>query len=131
MQVTTILGSCVAVCLWDMTKRIGGINHFMLPLHSGSGAAAPRFGNVAMKELLDGLRAAGARLPFLQARVFGGACMFAQMQSTTHLGQKNVSVALEFLAKNGVEVVQVDTGGNRGRKLIYRTDEGSVCLTTI
>ena len=130
-QVTTILGSCVAVCLWDITKRIGGINHFMLPLHSGSGTASPRFGNVAMKELLDGLRAAGARQPFLQARVFGGACMFAQMQSTSHLGKKNVGVALDFLAKNGVEVVQVDTGGNRGRKLIYRTDEGSACLTTI
>jgi len=61
MQVTTILGSCVAVCLFDTTKRIGGINHFMLPFASGRSASSPRFGDVAMNELLNGLRNAGGR----------------------------------------------------------------------
>lgn len=132
MQITTILGSCVAVCLWDEQRRIGGVNHFMLPLSSGKQAAAsPRFGDVAMTQLLDGLRAIGARLPFLQARVFGGACMFAPMQSATHLGLKNVELALGFLSRTGIKTVQVETGGNRGRKIIYRTDEGSACLISI
>jgi chemotaxis protein CheD len=131
MQITTILGSCVAVCLWDLRLRIGGLNHFMLPHYSGSGTSSPRFGNVAMVELLAGMRAIGAKLPFLQARVFGGAAMFAHMQTSDHLGQKNADLALDFLARNGVEIVQVDTGGNRGRKLVYRTDEGSTCLTSI
>ena len=130
-QITTILGSCVAVCLWDVTKRIGGMNHFMLPLASGRATGSPRFGNVAMSELLDGLRAIGARLPFLQARVFGGSCMFKEMQSSAHLGQKNVDLALDFLARSGIEIVEVNTGGNRGRKLIYRTDEGVACLKSI
>ena len=71
-DVTTILGSCVAVCLWDEQRRIGGINHFMLPL-SGYNAATPRFGDVAMNRLIDDLRAIGGSLPFLQARVFGGS----------------------------------------------------------
>jgi chemotaxis protein CheD len=131
MEITTILGSCVAVCLWDVTKRIGGMNHFMLPLASGRATGSPRFGNVAMSELLDGLRAIGARLPFLQARVFGGSCMFKEMQSSAHLGQKNVDLALDFLARSGIEIVEVNTGGNRGRKLIYRTDEGVACLKSI
>ena len=132
MVITTILGSCVAVCLWDSHRRLGGMNHFMLPMFAGGSAAStPRFGNVAMRELLDGLRAVGARLPFLQARVFGGACMFEQMHSPTHLGQKNVEVALDFLAGNGIEVVQIDTGGKRGRKLVYHTEGGRACLASI
>lgn len=132
MQVTTILGSCVSVCLFDLTKRIGGINHFMLPLAGGRTTSSPRFGDVAMKELLNGVRNAGARLPLLQARVFGGASMFHDLKtSTASLGQKNVELALDFLARTGIDVIEIDTGGNRGRKLIYRADEGTVCLKSI
>jgi chemotaxis protein CheD len=131
MQVTTILGSCVAVCLFDTTKRVGGINHFMLPFASGRSASSARFGDVAMNELLNGVRNAGGRLPFIQARVFGGASMFQELTSAVTLGQKNIELALDFLSKTGVDVVQIDTGGHRGRKVIYRTDEGTVCLKSI
>ncbi|HEY2324351.1 MAG TPA: chemotaxis protein CheD [Thermoanaerobaculia bacterium] len=132
MQVTTILGSCVAVCLFDTTKRIGGINHFMLPIASSRTTSSARFGDVAMNELINGVRNAGARLPFLQARVFGGASMFNDVRTTiATLGQKNAELALDFLARFGVDIVEIDTGGNRGRKLVYRTDEGTVCLKSI
>ena len=30
-SISTVLGSCVATCLWDPVLRIGGMNHFMLP----------------------------------------------------------------------------------------------------
>jgi chemotaxis protein CheD len=133
MRITTILGSCISVCLWDSRHHIGGMNHFMLPLYTGAGSAAssPRFGNIAMSQLLDQLRALGARLPFLQARVFGGACMFEQMSREGHLGAKNAEVALDFLHRNGIEIAQISTGGNRGRKLNYFTAEGRACLTSI
>jgi chemotaxis protein CheD len=130
MDVTTILGSCVAVCLWDEQRRIGGINHFMLPISSGK-VASPRFGDVAMNRLVDDLRMIGARLPFLQARVFGGACMFTPVQPAGHLGQKNVDLALAFLTRAGIRTVQTETGGERGRKVVFRTDEGTVCLNSI
>ena len=126
--ITTILGSCVAVCLWEPHRGIGGMNHFMLPMGS---AASPRFGPAAMEQLVTRMRDAGARLPLLRARVFGGACMFDEMQSADHLGRKNAAVALEYLKRRCIEVVQTDVGGNRGRKLIFNTDEGSACLTLI
>jgi chemotaxis protein CheD len=129
--ITTILGSCVAVCIWDAGRQVGGMNHFMLPMPAAGSAASPRFGNVAMDELVSRLRAAGGRLPFMRARVFGGACMFAGMQSAEHLGHKNAELALDFLSRRGIDVVEVEVGGNRGRKLTFNTDEGSVCLTTI
>jgi hypothetical protein len=50
--VTTILGSCVSLCLWDPTLRIGGINHFLLPFWIGDDAASPRFGTVAIESLI-------------------------------------------------------------------------------
>jgi chemotaxis protein CheD len=129
--VTTILGSCIAVCLWDEQRRIGGVNHFMLPFSAGSTARSARFGNVAMDELFEQMKMAGARVPFLRAFVFGGSCMFPGMQSADHLGQKNADLALDLLSRRGVQLAQLDVGGNRGRKVIFYTDEGSICLKTI
>jgi chemotaxis protein CheD len=130
MALTTILGSCVAVCLWDIQKHIGGMNHFMLPYFAGSGVKSARFGNIAMQELLDRMTAAGARLPYIRARVFGGSCMFEQMKSND-LGQKNINLALDFLSYRGIDVVQADVGGNRGRKIRFHTDEGDAWLNSI
>ena len=134
-KITTILGSCVAVCMWDPTRGIGGMNHFMLPLPTTGAAGGPRFGSVAMESLIAGLRAAGARLPFLRARVYGGSCMFANMNPAAgkkvHLGTQNVNLALDFISRNGMELVDVQTGGSRGRKLVFDTQEGTVCVTSI
>jgi chemotaxis protein CheD len=129
--IATILGSCVAVCLWDAHKGIGGMNHFMLPIPAGTNITSARFGDVAMEQLVSRLRDAGARLPLLRARVFGGACMFAEMKSPDHLGQKNVNLALESLRRYGIEIVETETGGNRGRKLTFHTDTGAAWLTLI
>ena len=71
--VTTILGSCIAVCLFDPTKKIGGINHYMLPLWNGEGLPIPRFGNVAIKKLIEKMEMLGANKRTLQAKVFGGS----------------------------------------------------------
>jgi len=129
--ISTILGSCVAVCLWDEQRQVGGLNHFMLPFAVGTALASPRFGNVAMDMLVQQIVAAGGRQPSLRARVFGGSCMFESMRSSAHLGQKNADLALEVLRKLRIDVLQVDVGGNRGRKVIFNTDEGSTCLISI
>jgi chemotaxis protein CheD len=129
--ITTILGSCVAVCLWEPMRGIGGMNHFMLPMGSGAAAASsPRFGPAAMEQLIQRMRDAGARLPLVRARVFGGACMF-ELPAAAQLGRKNAELALDYLKRRGIEVVQSDVGGTRGRKLIFNTDEGTACLTLI
>jgi len=128
--ITTILGSCVAVCLWEPMRGIGGMNHFMLPMGSGPAAQSARFGPAAMEQLVEQMRAAGARLPLVRARVFGGACMF-ELPAAAQLGRKNADLALDFLQRRGIEVVQSDVGGARGRKVIFNTDEGTTCLTLI
>jgi chemotaxis protein CheD len=129
--ITTILGSCVSVCVWNWRLRVGGMNHFMLPLPSPGNAPSPRFGNTAMEELFARLELGGSRKSSLRADVYGGACMFPGMRSTRHLGVQNADLALEFLKARGIEIGRVDVGGSRGRKVIFNTDEGTTCLTLI
>jgi chemotaxis protein CheD len=124
--VTTILGSCVAVCLWEPTSRIGGINHFLLPTYGGDGAASARFGDLAIRDLIERLVALGCRQRHLRSKIFGGACVLEAFQvRENHLGQRNVEAAEAYLQTAGIPLVGRDVGGKRGRKLIFHTDDGS------
>jgi chemotaxis protein CheD len=125
-EVTTILGSCVAVCLWDAGARIGGINHYLLPSFAGDGVASPRFGDISIKELLSALIAVGCDRRRFQAKLFGGACVLEAFRARkNHLGTQNVRTARELLATEAIPVVGEDVGGDRGRKLIFATGDGS------
>lgn len=122
-RVTTVLGSCVAVGLWDPESGVGGVNHFLLP--HGTGSA--RFGDVAVRTLIREVVAAGARRRNLQAKLFGGACVLRAFKGTAvggHLGQKNVEVARQILIDEAIPVVAQDVDGERGRKLIFQTHDG-------
>lgn len=126
--ITTILGSCVAVCLWDGVRQLGGMNHFLLPRGVATPGQETRFGEPAMALLLDALTQAGARRGRLQAKVFGGGCASAPSQRADHLGLKNAAVALDWLAAAGIPVVAQDVGGVRGRKLLFHTDDGTALV---
>ncbi len=127
--VTTILGSCVAVCVWDCVQRIGGINHYLLPFWVGNGQASPRFGNVAVQRLIEKLLALRSQKQNLQAKLFGGACVLEAFRGReNHLGMKNVEVARKLLEVEGVPVIGEDVGGRQGRKLIFHTDEGTALV---
>lgn len=124
--VTTILGSCVSVCLWDPITRIGGINHFLLPRDLTGTHAIGRFGNLAVRRLIDELIAAGVNLDDLQAKLFGGACVLEAFRDRkNHLGSHNIQIAREALAAASIPIVGADVGGCKGRKLIFYTDNGS------
>jgi len=124
--VTTILGSCIAVCLWDPLGRMGGINHFLLPAWNGEGAPSTRFGDIAIRELISQVTAIGANRNQLLAKLFGGACVLEAFQSsTTHLGTQNSNLAKRVLREQGIPLVGEDVGGRKGRKLIFHTHNGT------
>lgn len=129
-RITTILGSCIAVCLWDPAAHVGGLTHFILPNWAGEGISSPKFGNVAIDTLRSELVRLGGRL--LRARVYGGACLSEALNpgssGGSHLGQRNADFALEMLASLRIPVVEHNTGGSRGRKLIFHTDTGESWL---
>ncbi len=126
-QIRTILGSCVAICLWDNRQRLGGMNHFLLPASSEGHPASSRFADVATRTLLETLQSLGCRLPHLQAKIFGGSSMFQRPdRHLMSLGTQNVAAALELMRNTGIPVVVQETGGDRGRKIMLNTDDGIV-----
>jgi chemotaxis protein CheD len=122
--ISTVLGSCVAVCLWDGEARVGGMNHFVLPHRAGAGETSPRFGNVAMGQLLDRVVRLGGKFSRLQAKLFGGASVLGGAHTGDSLGEQNVQLARSLLDAAGIPVVAGDTGGTRGRRLVFQTDDG-------
>ena len=130
--VSTILGSCVSVCLWDPEVRVGGLNHYLLPQCVTNGVSSPRFGNVAIRELLAEVHRIGGARYRLQAKIFGGASIIDAFQTGSgSLGMQNVSLARRFLADAGIPIVNEDTGGTQGRKLVFRTSDGSAWVRHI
>jgi chemotaxis protein CheD len=122
---TTVLGSCIAVCLWCPRLKAGGMNHFVLPNRAGDEFGA-KFGSVAMPRLISRMNDMGCRTIDLQAKVFGGASMLANAGPVgTTIGDKNAKVALDMLRVAGVPVIASDLGGRRGRKLEFHTGDGS------
>ena len=122
--ITTILGSCVAVCVWDATRKTGGMSHFLLPHGSVTRGSEGRFAEQAIPRLLEDVVNAGARREHLQAKLFGGACVHAAFQRPDHLGVRNVESAQRLLAAAGIPVVVQDVLGTRGRKIVFHTDDG-------
>lgn len=113
---TTLLGSCVATCIWDKRRNIGGMNHYLLPGHVGGDETLLRYGVNAMELLINGLLKTGSHKSDLQAKIFGGAQM---LNSSSQIGAVNGAFALEFLQAEGIELVGQSLGGRRGRRLRF------------
>ena len=122
-SLVTVLGSCVAVCLWDREAGVGGMNHFLLP-HPTLRERSPRFGAFAMPHLLEQVLGLGARRERLEAKVFGGACVIEAFRGR-NLGSENAELALKALEEARIPVVERDVGGRHGRKLVFHTDVGA------
>ncbi|WP_026474328.1 chemotaxis protein CheD [Alkaliflexus imshenetskii] len=125
-MVKTILGSCVAICLWDPVVKAGGINHYMLPNWNGNDLASPKYGNIAIEKLLERLYALGCRKENLQAKIFGGGDLIAADRSAMLIGERNIRVARMLLEEKNIPIVASSTGGRKGRKILFFTDTGEV-----
>ncbi|MCL4818730.1 MAG: chemotaxis protein CheD [Vicinamibacteria bacterium] len=128
LVISTVLGSCVSVCLWDPHAKVGGMNHFLLP-EGPEADASPRYAAPAIDALIAQVRGLGSRNGSLTARLFGGACVIeAFRRREGHLGQRNVEIARERLRAVGVPIVGEDVGGGRGRRLHFSLGDGTVTV---
>ncbi|MEZ5953119.1 MAG: chemotaxis protein CheD [Hyphomonas sp.] len=115
-MLVTVLGSCVATCLWDETAGIGGMNHFLLPEATGNDTEATLFGAFAMELLINELLKRGARKDRLNAKLFGGGRIVSGLSD---IGAKNAEFARRFLAREGIPCVSESLGGDRGRRIRF------------
>ncbi|GBD97817.1 MAG TPA: chemotaxis protein CheD [Nitrospirae bacterium] len=129
--VTTILGSCVSVCLLDPVLKISGINHYMLALWNGEGLPSPRYGNIAITKLIEKMLGLGSKKQDLRAKVFGGASLIQSSSGFLNIGKRNILIAEDMLRDENIQIISRDVEGNAGRKLILNTKTGSVLLKKV
>lgn len=114
---STLLGSCVAACIWDPVAGIGGMNHFLLPGRSAAlDYEARRHGVHAMELLVNALLGRGARRDRLEAKLFGGARLIDRL---TDIGRQNADFAEQFLAAEGIRHAGGSLRGENGRKIQF------------
>ncbi len=118
---STILGSCVAVCIWDKKLKFGGMNHFMLPLWNGEGLASPKYGNIAIDKLIRKMINNGSETEDLEAKIFGGGNVIESANNVYRIGERNIEIAYSKLAEYGIKITGSSTGGKLGRKILMNT----------
>ncbi|MDP2868173.1 chemoreceptor glutamine deamidase CheD [Methyloversatilis sp.] len=128
MLLVTVLGSCVAACIRDPERGIGGMNHFMLP-DGGTGATSrsARYGGYAMELLVNELIKSGARRSALEAKVFGGGRVMASL-SSANVGERNSSFVLDYLQQEGIPVIAQDLQEKHARKIYFFPRVGRVLV---
>lgn len=129
----TLLGSCVAVCLFDPENSIGGMNHILMPgkpdMNKYDDSA--RYGINAMELLINGMMKLGGNRKKMIAKTFGGASVLSSISEERAIGQKNVEFVVEFLRKEKIKIVSRDFGGYDTRKVYFHSDTGEVFLKRI
>jgi len=125
-QINTILGSCVAVCLYDPVLKIGGINHYMLPYWNGQGLASPKYGNIAIEKLIDKMLSLGSNKNNLKAKIFGGGEVIETQIVQFHIGSRNIEIARQMLEEKKIPILNSSVGGKLGRKIEFITFTGEV-----
>lgn len=116
VMMTTILGSCVAACLWDPMARVGGMNHFLLPEAPEGQVGDRRYGVQAMELLINGLLGLGARRERILGKLFGGARM---TKGLVDIGARNAAFARKFLQDEGLQQVSESLGGEMARRIQF------------
>lgn len=124
IRMSTVLGSCVSVCLYDPKQRYGGMNHYLVP----RGGRTAVHGDWATAHLIERMQALGSSLRDLQAKVFGGGSPLQLQHDALAVGAENVVVARQVLGAHGVPLIAERVGGGAGMRLFYENWTGVVWL---
>ncbi|HEY4374830.1 MAG TPA: chemoreceptor glutamine deamidase CheD [Burkholderiales bacterium] len=131
LVISTVLGSCVAACLWDEVRGVGGMNHFMLPDSGANGfdlyGASGRYGVYAMELLINALLKLGAHRQRLQAKVFGGASVLETL-AHADVGERNAEFVAGFLATERIPLIAQDLLGTWPRRVCLFPATGRVLM---
>lgn len=133
VALTTLVGSCVAVCLFDEENGVVGMNHFMLPDKSIRNRTVSvedaKYGTAAMDMLIKDMINAGAKRQNLKAKVFGAGRVVDYF--TTDISGTNAEFTKKYLSALKIPVIAEDLGGNTGRKLFFFSRSKEVYLKRI
>ncbi len=130
----TILGSCIAICLWDPETKIGSLAHALLPSIEFSSKKSinnpKKYVDSLIEIQLKDLRSMGVLRKNLVAKIVGGANMFSEVipDSDNHVGKKNARKAIEILDNYNIPILAKDTGNFFGRKITFNLENGEITV---
>lgn len=124
----TILGSCVAVCLWDRVSRVGGLNHYLLPTASAGTATSTLYGDTSIDTLVAEMLKSGAEKGNIRGQIFGGGSVIGNLQSMFDIGGDNVRLARERLKLHGIPLTGEYVQDRCGIKVILKTASGETVV---
>jgi len=129
----TVVGSCIALCLWDNNNRIGGMGHIMLPESNGDRTAPPgKYADTAVAEMVSKMVFHGGCLDNVVAMCVGGASMFSNHSSRIEtVGIKNYRIVKRELEHFKIPVITESIGGTTGRKISMNCREGIVTISML
>lgn len=122
--ITTTLGSCIACCLWDRERRVGGMNHFMLPEGAGDSG---RYGSYAMELLINEMMKRGASRLTMEAKIFGGGAVISGM-NTINVGERNTKFVIDYLNTERIPIVSRDVMEIYPRKVCFLPASGKAMV---
>ena len=125
--IMTTLGSCIAACLWDRERRVGGMNHFLLPEGGGREGDSGRYGSFAMDLLIGEMVKRGATRCTMEAKVFGGGAVISGMNSI-NVGERNTNFVLDYLRTERITVVSKDVLDIYPRKVCFLPASGKAMV---
>lgn len=131
VEIKTLLGSCVAACLYDPVSGVGGMNHFLLPDSTDSAADPARFGVHAMEMLINALMKAGADRRRLKGKLFGGGNVLGSVSQRPTVGERNSAFAREFLEREGIELVSERLASDCGTEVRFWPHTGRAFIKDI
>ncbi len=131
LNLYAVLGSCVAVCIWDENLKIGGMSHYLYPKSPSKDKTTSKYGDVAVLSLIKMMEKAGAKRESMYAQIVGGAHPPFLRNNRDSLGDKNVEIAREILSKKGIRIASEDTGGTMGRKIVFNTYTGHLMVLKV
>ena len=121
--ISTVLGSCVSICLWDAEGGFGGMNHLLLPDLVSDSDAVNSVGAIAMERLINLMVREGADRRRLRAKLFGGGSMLSGL---TDIGARNAEFANTYLLREAIPCEAESTGGHRARRIRFWPKTGRV-----
>ena len=127
--ISAVLGSCVSVCLFDEKMKTGGMNHFRMPKSPCKEKSTAIYGDVATKTLIRMMLGHGSKMKNLEAQIIGGA--MNHKLTSVDIGSENIHIATSILRKAGVRIVSEDSGGTKGRKIIFDTSTNTTAVIKV
>ena len=133
LLVTYALGSCVGTCLFDGISGLAGLSHVLLPDSSinKSDTNVMKYADTAIEALVREIERKGVRRSCLEAKIAGGANMFATQSKSMNIGERNILAVKKELERLNIPILAEDTGKNYGRTLIFDPKAGTMTIKSV